>query len=43
MNHGNDGKKDNQQGCKGQRLFKRMSELVFLDNAVEGSEEHNNH
>jgi hypothetical protein len=43
VNHRNDGKKDDEQCREGQGLLEGVAELVLLDDAVEGREQHDDH
>ena len=40
VDDGDDGEKDHQQGGERQRLLKGLADLVLLDDAVEGGEQH---
>ena len=43
MDHRHNGKENHQQGGKGEGLFEGMTQLVFLDHAVERRQQDDDH
>ena len=41
VNDGNNGKKDHEQRREGQRFLKRMSNIVFIGDAIKGRQQDN--